>query len=462
MRRKNRFLAIFCASILSASIAGASAKSESKQTETLLSPLVGQKCTVVLQDNDTRVGTLWDFGGDFIILKVKKGLLYSKAEKFKLADVKYLEDEKGKRIDISTLLLQRKPEPEKEQSAEHTEKPPVTLYIGSSRSERDVTEPKNNIEPALVIRTRPATASPKTFPKQAELTKDPHPGYSGTNQEQETRTEIEAVHEKARVAMSTTPAKIAKAGSIKEPSRNQPGTKRSETKVAEPPADVHPTNPPVTIQVVNPSSEFKTIKYQHAIFFGVILFIFTSILFFNLAGLRGKVIDKQHLFPVKLIKIEGKYGVIDQGTNEGVRVNDIVRFHSRLGRQIQYKGKVSVKKVNRTFAAVEVMTKKKHFDLEVGDAGVRDRNVIGNAFEKSRAAMSVILSGIAKVLAFTSRTIEIKREEPDIDLDRVTSVQEDELLDRAETHSHRIVGRAQARISDGSSSRNAPAQTKDS
>ncbi len=142
-------------------------------------------------------------------------------------------------------------------------------------------------------------------------------------------------------------------------------------------------------------------------------FIIAALFFFKIARVRYR---KHTLFPTRVIEIQGKYAVIDHGQTDGIKPDDTIRIYKKTGKQIQYKGKIRVKKVGENYSAVELTKLQPGQALEISDVGFRDRNLLSAAFKQVRIITSAILRGLAKALQFTARNIDIKSDEPSVDL----------------------------------------------
>jgi len=62
-----------------------------------LKQLVGEKCQVHLKNGEMINGTLWVYGNDYVSVKVKKGLLYSKTEKYYASEIDFIKDKAANR-----------------------------------------------------------------------------------------------------------------------------------------------------------------------------------------------------------------------------------------------------------------------------------------------------------------------------------------------------------------------------
>ena len=142
--------------------------------------------------------------------------------------------------------------------------------------------------------------------------------------------------------------------------------------------------------------------------------IIAALILFKIARVRYR---KQTLFPTRVIEIQGKYAVIDHGKTDGIKTGDVIRLYKKQGNQIQYKGKVSVKKIGENYSAVELTKLQPEQELEISDVGFRDQNLLVSALKQFRTIASAILRVLAKGLQFTAKKIEVKTDESTVDLE---------------------------------------------
>jgi small nuclear ribonucleoprotein (snRNP)-like protein len=278
-----------------------------------LTPVVGQRCTVSLVNGETVKGTLWAVDNEFLSMKVRKALLYSKTEKYSIAEVSFVEDESGKRYFVS-----------------------------------------------------PGTATPE-----------------GT----ETALNSEAQNTPVRSFDSELVATPL-------PRSGQTAVGKAEDK---------------TMRVLN---------YRLNILFGVAVFAIGLVVFLKMIGMKGSAYGKHSLFPARVVRISGQYGIIDQGKNDGVKKDDIIRLYRKKNRKIQFKAKVKVISIESSYSAVEVVKSSRRIRPEVGDVGFRDRNFVASGFKVFRSLSSAFLKMVAKVLEFASRRIEVNEVTPVIKIDK--------------------------------------------
>ncbi|MFQ5753595.1 MAG: hypothetical protein ACE5HI_16520, partial [bacterium] len=302
-----------------------------------LKPLVGEKCAVYLKNGDVINGTLWVYGHDYVSLKVKKGLLYSKTEKYAVSEIDYIKDKAANRYYMPKV------------SKLSNEKPPTRLYIGPDAS--DVSEHSNAdqefqgtlrflksgekkqdgqkaSEPApqhvvpqtvqpKVAKTTPPSQQPnivdKSMPEKSSIFRTPQ--QTGTPRHGRKPAAVVPVSGKAQIAShkkADDSAKMAKA----EP--------RQKPLVATPVGS-------------SEAKELKILRYQTFVLFGCAALIVALLMFFKMTGLKGTTYGKYTLFPSRIIKLEGDYGIIDQGKVDGVKTDDILRLYKKSGSRVQYK-----------------------------------------------------------------------------------------------------------------------------
>ncbi|MFQ5751142.1 MAG: ParB/RepB/Spo0J family partition protein, partial [bacterium] len=175
---------------------------------------------------------------------------------------------------------------------------------------------------------------------------------------------------------------------------------------------------PVKVHAVNAKDKkLRILRYQTIILFSVAGFTIVLVIFLKVIGVKGSSYGKYSLFPARLVKMNGHYGIIDQGSNDGVKVDDILRLYRKQGRKIVFRGKVHVIKVAECYSAVELTKSYPNGHLKVGDVGFRDRNFVLTCFKRIRIITSAILIDLAKVLAYVAKKFDIKTEKPSVDLD---------------------------------------------
>lgn len=368
--------------------------------------LIGQKCTVFLKDGTGKYGTLWEVGEDFVILKVKKGPLYSKEEKFAFSEIDYLEDSNGNKIQLTKFKV-AKQQTENFQETETGDKylPLGTPFdeikekgkeekgrrlddynenVGSKskqdwRLNSDRTEKPESSNPGLVI-------VPRKSKKESEYTRSPNQSlYS------EKKTVKKAMD---RRSGAKTKDKTAIAEVQQMPKAGEEA--------------VGPLPPP--------PKKLRVFKYQTVILFSATLLVVILMFSLKIKDIKGYIYGKNPLFPARLVKINGEYGVIDQGLEDGVKVDDFIRFYRKQGRQVDYLGKVRVIKVADNYAAVKLIEDARNGLMEIGDVGFRDRSFILAAGKRLRKIVGNTCRNLAKGLDYAAKNLSMESEEPQIDV----------------------------------------------
>ncbi|MCG8603403.1 hypothetical protein MJD09_00165, partial [bacterium] len=112
------------------------------------------------------------------------------------------------------------------------------------------------------------------------------------------------------------------------------------------------------------------------------------------------------LFPAKVVKKNGSFGLINQGIIDGIRMGDVVKLYRKEGKHIDFKGKAYVRKVAERFSLVEMIKTKKLQYLEIDDSGFVDRSFSSNAVRGFRTAVGTVLQGLAARLGRAAHNVE--------------------------------------------------------
>lgn len=387
-----------------------------------LMPLVGKKCTLFINNGDKVSGTLWDYGQDYITLKVKKGLLYSKAEKFPISDIKYLQDSKGKKIKLSGMQTPAPKESTESQTdadesgmvKQMAEKDlfenTLRILTVTKSDEDEVPAPTKSTETFQSLKNTSINANtylskntakkPDAKPSNPAAPKNKKSSYSysppKTNWHPPVPKRKEIFSEDA-----TTPKKAVVTVVEQTPEQQTETEKVALTATAAPAATS------AAVETV------KTLRYQNFILYGSGILLILLVAFFKGFGLKGSAYGKHSLFPTRLIRMTGPYGIIDQGQDDGVKLGDVVRIYRKSERRIQFKGKVKVTKIAQNYSAVELLKIKGDTKLGAGDVGVRDRNLVLNSMKGLQALTSVTLGALAKLLAFTAQNLAVEKSKLD-------------------------------------------------
>lgn len=443
-------LALFIAGVSPGHAAQQSALTTGQSSKLLA--LVGQKCSLVLRAGARVKGALWDFDEASITIKVKKGLLYSKTEQHKIADIDYFEDAAGNRISFATSgkAAEKSPPatlifsiddtqpPAKSGDAKTTTAAPAAspaqktavaaeerelekmLSRIAGRSETDAareTAQKKNF-PQTAPSSRKATSSES--PRQQSRAKGRRPHNSKVASQ--TRSKDSSSQRGKSEALNQTPARPANSGhsgldsSGKESqpagTQTMPAMRRAASGVGQRSAST-----------ADEIKKMRVLRYQTLILFGVAAFAILVVILARMLGMRSKAYAKNTLFPSKLVKMNGRFGILDQGLEDGVKVDDLVRLYRKIDKKIFYRGVVRVRKVAENYAMVEVVRRKKGVRLQVGDVGLRDRNFVAASLKRLRIFTSRALSGIGRVFLLTARGVAIKEDEPTVEFDLAPDVE---------------------------------------
>ncbi len=388
-----------------------------------LLPLVGKKVILTLNDGEVIEGTLWDFEAEYIMLKIKKSLIYSQSIKYNIDKLDFLVDENGTKISFAkkskpTAIFFNMDDTQNEDN--NTEDYNLTqeskndngLLITTSTIQKSVEAQKKNSgvtqnKPPIkkVYRTRP-----KNSQKTSQIT--PHSNR---------RTVKKSASRKKSSAIAQTRFQNKK----KAPQRIRPKKQKVSTftKLKTLPSAIQTKkSDKLSVQkeegeaVLAGTREVRVQRYQLLILFAVVGILALVMITAKAIGLKSSTYGKHTLFPSKLTKIEGQYGIINQGSADGVKLDDTIRFYRKNGQKIEYRGRVQVKKVGETESAVEILKVKKSKRLDLGDVGFRDHNLLASAMKKLRVVTSYILTLLGKTIIHTAKNIEIKEQEPDIKL----------------------------------------------
>jgi len=383
----NRLIVVFSIIYAISGIADLPAQSGTKAS--VLKPLVGEKCTVYLNNGEEVSGTFWDYSTDAITVKVKKGLLYSKAEQVSVSEIKRFEGADGKTYDLQALLGTN---------------PDVAKKAAAQKSADDIenvlrilTIKDDSAEEQMEVETAEKTPEQQSKPKLTPPSTSPAVAKSTTVEEKKDETPKQAV--------ATKPVK---------PVRKSPAPKANKKRDTKSLSQV-PENSKKHIPELPPEDDIRaaeTLRYQTlvlAVAAGVMVILF---IVFKGFGLNSLILAKYSMFPTRMIRMNGPYGIIDQGKEDGVKMDDIVRLYRKNEGKIEYNGKVRVTKVAQNYSAVEILRTKKDIKLGAGDVGVRDRNILLYSLKQVRTAVSAVLGALARMLAVTAKTLSVDHEDP--------------------------------------------------
>lgn len=383
----NRFvLKVIVFTIASASLALATQKQQSGKKDLVLTPLVGKECTVYLNNGEEVSGTFWDFGDDFVTVKVKKGLLYSKAEQYSVSEIREFEGPSGKKYDLQSLMgvdLQ-------ESRSDHENI--LRILTIKDDSEAPAEQPA---EPTTSEVSKPEPKQPKPAPKPAASSV----AQSTEAQQTKTRSPEPQVAAKPK---AVSPEKTRAAGK----------DERKGEKLIEPTNAEETPNIPVAVAPTNNFLAAEKLRYQTMILAISAAVLFVLFVIFKGLGYNSLILAKYSMFPTRLIRMNGPYGIIDQGKEDGVKTDDIVRLYRKNGAKIEYKGRVRVTKVAQNYSAVETIRTQKDVKLGAGDVGIRDRNVLLNIIKAIRFGIGAALAATARGLAIMARRLSGEQQDP--------------------------------------------------
>lgn len=376
--------------------------------------LVGQKCTVFLNNGTGKYGTLWEIGEDFIIIKIKKGPLYSKEEKFAFSEIDYLEDTNGKKFQLTKF---KEPDPENENlkdTKKEEEYIPLETVLdkldenggeqkdkqfAGAKSDTPNDRPKSKQDSSLNSdkKDKTATTKPGLVIVSRKSKKPPKAVGNGTkplNAEKKTSN-------KAKVKSNGKSTALAKSETTTSKSQQQSKVSKEG------------------VEAVPPESKnLRILKYQTVILFSVAILAFTLMFLLKVKEIKGYNYGANCLIPTRLTQTNGEYGVIDQGSDDGVKVDDIIRFYSKQGRH-NYKGKVKVIRVTDNYSAVKLVKNAGKESLSVGDVGFRYRSLALIAAKAMLKAIGKSCSRLAKGFERAAKNLNAKTEEPNIEVNLI-------------------------------------------
>lgn len=392
--------------------------------------MIGEPCTVFLKNGEGQYGTLWEVGADFLILKIKKGPLYSKEEKFAFSEIDYVEDVNRRRVNLQSAQVSPQPEPNTTAGGETG-----VMIRTFNPSEETTPEEDGNLDELLkkLDDDQPAREEESEVPLiglEEDLNLDPSAGETSKpadgepgllivtrKQSSETASSEEAQPsvENPKPTQTSQPSPQPR-NQAPAPSRKSatPQTPESEVESSEDPG-IRP-GPVVPAVGLAESRQVKIIRYQVLILFGASVLAALLMIVLKIKGMAGYAYGKRSLFPTQLVKIDGEYGVIDQGAQDGVKVDDEVKFYRKSGRRIRYVGKMNVVKVGETHAAVQLVTISRHGPMKAGDVGMRDRNLIFTATVIVRKITGTAFWIMARIFEFVSKVLAVKSPEPELEV----------------------------------------------
>ncbi len=371
--------------------------------------LIGRRCTFYLKSGEQVRGTVWDLDGKSLILNMGKTTSGTQSRRFKFAQIEYIYDDAGNKTDVSvqnmpTRSIQPTPYTLTFDSADAMGNSEVKINKSDADDLNDYIRVLNEIDLASRYETSDTShTGDNVFVKRT--TKN-----TGTELSPDAGLQLHHT--------SNDTYKIKTSADKKSPSKpNNKDKKRRRHKRRKNLFDkkVRPR-----YAEVNPQRE--NILYKNAwvfrslILLGTMLAILGLFAIIKFLGLTAFFWGKQFIFPVKLVKMNEHYGVIDQGEVDGIHDGDIVRFYRKSGKRIQFIAKVHVIKISERYSAVELIRKKSHIQFEPGDVGCKDRNYLSLLFKKTRIVASHLLKLAARFMFKTAKNIDVPKDTTQIEL----------------------------------------------
>jgi len=245
--------------------------------------------------------------------KDKKGLLYSKAEKYGLSEIEYLEDENGQVYDLSKLS--KAPSRNSQKSAALN-----TLYFQTGdliKEETKAPEPAKNEEEVLENSLSLLNTSIKKDFEPAAPIEEKSDFEKDADYEEQTAPVLPVEVENS-TAVAATPTKaesnynqiIIPAKSSVKPVSSQSALLKSRPEAGALAKSRSAQNKRGT----SDTKQLRILQYQIVILFSVAIVAIGLLFLLTMIGMRGSAYGKHSLFPTRLVQMNGLYGVIDQGT----------------------------------------------------------------------------------------------------------------------------------------------------
>lgn len=313
---------------------------------------MGQRCIVFLKNGEKITGKLTLVTEDHLLLKVKESLFYSKEHKIPLSEVREVRDPNNKIVEIKSIkrtieevdLLDSSEEKELIRMLLEEKNPPtVDLWEEETQVEKDTLQ--NPPQPAIE--------------KAEKETTKVSPGIIRRSEEksvQLTRSVKEKVIDKSKPPKPIPPL------------------------IVKPSVDKHPEVPPFGEQkATNLTLSILELLAGSIDRFNSRLVLALSVIAVSLVFLAGAMIlilKKQvglsnqngaDPFPSRVIKVQGEYGVIDEGSRGGIKQGEILIVKRRDGTGLSTVGLAQAVKVLQHLAGVQLIEKLKETSLQVGD-----------------------------------------------------------------------------------------------
>jgi len=426
------FLLILSISVPAPPALGSASGGKTDGSAATLINLLGQTCTLHLKNGVQIRGKVWDLDGSALILQLSQSPHDARIERVPLSQIDHIVGAFGKRTSVTVQENVLAGDSSNDKTASDSNRPAPNPKSSVQTEEEGLSEllsVLNAMEQAPAESVGTGTA---TVPEAS------HAETSRRSPSQPHR-QVQRTDDKPHRSSPEDTFKNSSPGS-KGKNINRPGAER--------PAEIHkrPRNKrrrdlmhkrrrrayaqlhERLVDVVRARAQ----TYPFYILLGTMGCMLVLLLGTKFFGLTGPLLGKYLMFPVKLLEMNAHYGVIDQGSNEGVRVGDTVRFYRKSGKRITYSGKVRVIKVSESCSAIELVGRKPHIAFEPGDVGYRDRNRAGLVLRTLRRAVSKCLRAMARLIFYTAENIDQTREQP-----HVTIVDESKLKDMKRNKSAR-------------------------
>lgn len=390
---------------------------------------VGKKCVLHLKNGEEVRGTVWEIGTDFIILKIKKGPLYSKEEKYGFSEIRFVEDTNGNVYHISDLQTQKPSTTttEKENTSnskvfinpEFLKKPEIkpqekrtvdlqTMLKTLEESPEAPSDAQNQSQQPASQKKINETARPLTsyLPQQTQQPLNQVQNYQQNQSYVHTASSTNFQVQNTTKSGKASVKKIHKKRATESRVHSKPVKVKSQGAVAQ-----------VNAPDLKSYKTIRILKYQNTILFSATLLALALMIGMKMKGIIGYRYHKNALFPVQLIKLQGNFGVIDQGVQDGVKIDDIIQFYRKYGDRVKFVGKVKVIKVEDNISAVRVIRKVENRPLKAGDLGLIDRSLTMVTTKALRKLTGISLKLLAKFLDFASKTIAEESQSPRVTVD---------------------------------------------
>jgi hypothetical protein len=397
-----------------------------------LTSLVGKKVKVVSFEGKRIQGTLWNFNDEFLSVKVKKGLVYSKTETIEISEVDYIEDPDGRKISMLELEALSQIETAKQTGGGPSSK--STLYFHtddilgsnsqkSTKTDRALSNKESEKKRQFSSGLARGSSTPKKSYKSQTATR---PTRSKVTKRRPTRPRVASTARSRRPKSSSTRS----SGVAKRTEKNPPAALAANTDKDQS-VELSETAAPKTaaavaasrLRALQQSAAFirtetvagqnKKLRYQNFILFGVVGIAFGVLMMAKVREANYAVAGDASLFPAAVVKMNGRFGLINQGLVDGIKLGDVIKLYRKEGRHVDFKGKGYVRKVSEKFSLVEAVKTKKLQYLEIGDTGFVDRSFSANIVRGFRRATGTALQGLASGLGQAANNVEGKVETPD-------------------------------------------------